>query len=150
MKYHQFAVYCRGITVKVALISACVVLGACSSVQYTTSTNGEQLTTGSVGSLALTTDGSDKAALENALTLAAFDRLPSEGMQWDNPDTGTIGIISTTELSGNSTKNCRTFATTLHRISGVELWRGTACQEQLNGIWHLAALSAADGSELIL
>jgi len=63
------------------------------------------------------------------------------GMEWENDNTGSRGIISSVQPIRDGEKHCRLFTTTREAFDGVMAYEGKACQTPEGG-WVLSQFDA--------
>jgi surface antigen len=92
-------------------------------------------------------DPSDWEAIRRAVATAPIDGSDAQGIDWNNPDTGSSGVITAyPAVAEKGGALCRTLATTVNDVRGVRRYRGEACQ-RTDGRWQLFKI-AADDSKL--
>lgn len=90
-------------------------------------------------------DPSDWEAVRRAVA-AALASGKDGPTDWENPDTGSSGTItSTVALADGKEDNCRLFATTLNDYRGVRRFRGQICR-RTNGVWQLVSVTPDDAA----
>jgi surface antigen len=70
---------------------------------------------------------SDQTMIRNAVSAAAVDSLPPEGLAWANADTGSRGAIQALQEFREGPELCRRFVASRESFEGVHLFRGQAC-----------------------
>nr|WP_321462862.1 RT0821/Lpp0805 family surface protein [uncultured Cohaesibacter sp.] len=133
--------------VKLCMVAACCSLGACASVGFMGSDKSiDSITTGSVGisnSLLAGIDPSDWKILLDRIS--SFDRVALQAGEvnadWMNPETGSKGRITQVKrLPDMMNEECRSFKSSMHRVTGVENIEGQACQVP-DGSWQIVGFS---------
>lgn len=82
---------------------------------------------------------SDGRIISGMVAKTAFNG--EEPLNWLNPETGNIGVISTVQEKDN--EHCRTFRTSREAYDGVALYSGKIC-EVSPGVWDIKHLSQVD------
>nr|WP_321458021.1 RT0821/Lpp0805 family surface protein [uncultured Cohaesibacter sp.] len=134
-------------TVKLCTLAACCSLGACASVSFVGSSEQiDKITTSSVGitdSLLAGIDPSDwKMILDR---MSAFDKVAMQAgdvnADWVNPVTGSKGrITQVKKLPDMMNEECRSFKSSMHRVTGVENIEGQACKVP-DGSWQIVGFA---------
>ena len=98
-------------------------------------------TTGSVNAKAGDpVDPSDWEAVRRTLASVPANQLDESDFAWSNPQTGSAGRIT---ALAKSSKNCRTFTTTINDLRGIRGYRGEACRLD-KGDWRLRGIVPDD------
>lgn len=84
---------------------------------------------------------SDGRIISDMVSKTAFSTDKSTSLNWLNPETGSLGVISTVEENGNS--HCRIFRTSREAYDGVALYNGEIC-EVSPGVWEVQNFSPVD------
>lgn len=129
-------------------IGTCFCLGACASIGFgETETDADPLATASIGANPALLSGIDPSDWEILLQkVGALDNgeLKTERsvIAWVNPKTGSKGEI--TDISAHQSvmdEECRSFKSSMHRITGVENVAGEICRNP-QGDWKMTGFSS--------
>ncbi|SFO07002.1 outer membrane surface antigen [Cohaesibacter marisflavi] len=133
--------------VKLCVLAACCSLGACASVSFMGSSDQvDDIKTGSIGvtdRLLAGIDPSDWQVMLNRMS--SFDKVAMQAEQvnadWINPETGSKGrITQVKKLPDMMNEECRSFKSSMHRVTGVENIEGQACKVP-DGSWQIVGFS---------
>ncbi len=136
----------RGV-VKLCVVATCCSLGACASVSFVgSSAKIDEIKTGSTGltnSLLAGIDPSDWQVLLDRIS--SFDKVAMQSgdinADWANPATGSKGrITQVRKLPDMMNEECRSFKSSMHRVTGVENIEGQACQVP-DGSWQIVSFA---------
>lgn len=86
----------------------------------------------------------DQIAIRNAVTSADIGASPV--LAWENPETGSRGVISEIMESREANQPCRSFRASRHAYDGIVLYQGRTCLAG-HGDWQMREykpVSAAD------
>ena len=90
-------------------------------------------------------DPSDWRTVQQALAGMAADER-RDGIGWQNPKTGSAGMITAYAAEETAAGYCRVFATTINDTRGVRRYRGEACRSGED--WKLTRVQPEDGKLL--
>jgi surface antigen len=91
-------------------------------------------------------DPSDWKMVKNALARMPEPGVPGAEMAWQNPQTGSDGVITAlTAMAKGGGPVCRAFATTVNDMKGIRRYRGQACKTE-DGDWQLTQVTVDDGA----
>ncbi|PLW78416.1 hypothetical protein C0081_04805 [Cohaesibacter celericrescens] len=130
------------------VIAACCSLGACASIGFGgTNMDIDETTTGSIGSDRGLLGGIDQSDWQ--ILLAKISSFDKEALQtgsakgdWDNPETGSKGHITQVKLlPALIDSECRSFKSSMHRVTGVENIQGEICRVP-NGDWQITGFAS--------
>nr|WP_321982163.1 RT0821/Lpp0805 family surface protein [uncultured Cohaesibacter sp.] len=133
--------------VKLCVLAACCSLGACASVSFMGSSDQvDKIKTGSIGvtdRLLAGIDPSDWQVMLNRMS--SFDKVALQAEEvnadWINPETGSKGrITQVKKLPDMMNEECRSFKSSMHRVTGVENIEGQACKVP-DGSWQIVGFS---------
>ena len=126
---------------RITVLTACCMLGACASIGLGgKDMEADMTTTGSIGherALLAGIDPSDWDILLNKISSFDMVSLQAEHIEgdWDNPATGSKGRITQVKLLPSLVdQECRSFKSSMHRVTGVENIEGQICRAP-NGNW---------------
>ncbi|WP_316861348.1 RT0821/Lpp0805 family surface protein [uncultured Cohaesibacter sp.] len=128
---------------RLTAVLLCCFMGACASINMGDSLQAIDTTpTGSIGltdSLLAGIDPSDWQVL--LARISAFDKgalgTGNATAEWSNPETGSKGRITQVEaLPDLVNEECRSFKSSMHRVTGVENIAGQACRAP-DGHWQI-------------
>ncbi|WP_321338732.1 RT0821/Lpp0805 family surface protein [uncultured Cohaesibacter sp.] len=133
--------------VKLCVLAACCSLGACASVSFMGSSDQvDNIKTGSIGVTDRLLAGIDPSDWQVMLDLiSSFDKVTMQAQEvnadWVNPETGSKGrITQVKKLPDMMNEECRSFKSSMHRVTGVENIEGQACQVP-DGTWQIVGFS---------
>nr|WP_320143065.1 RT0821/Lpp0805 family surface protein [uncultured Cohaesibacter sp.] len=133
--------------VKLCVLAACCSLGACASVSFMGSSDQvDNIKTGSIGVTDRLLAGIDPSDWQVMLDLiSSFDKVTMQAQEvnadWINPETGSKGrITQVKKLPDMMNEECRSFKSSMHRVTGVENIEGQACQVP-DGTWQIVGFS---------
>ena len=133
--------------VKLCVLAACCFLGACASVSFMGSSDQvDNIKTGSIGVTDRLLAGIDPSDWQVMLDLiSSFDKVTMQAQEvnadWVNPETGSKGrITQVKKLPDMMNEECRSFKSSMHRVTGVENIEGQACQVP-DGTWQIVGFS---------
>jgi hypothetical protein len=90
-------------------------------------------------------DPSDWKMVKNALAQMPEPGVPGAEMAWQNPQTGSDGVITAlAAMAKGGGPLCRAFATTVNDTRGIRRYRGQACK--VEGDWQLTQVTVDDGA----
>lgn len=90
-------------------------------------------------------DPSDWKMVKNALARLPEPGVPGTEMAWQNPQTGSDGVITAlAAMAKGGGQTCRAFATTVNDTRGIRSYRGQACK--MDGDWQLTQVTVDDGA----
>ena len=90
-------------------------------------------------------DPSDWKMVKNALAQMPEPGVPGTELAWQNPQTGSDGMITAlAAMAKGGGPVCRPFATTVNDTRGIRRYRGQACK--IDGDWQLTQVTVDDGA----
>jgi len=121
------------IAIRCAVLATCVLLTGCAGGFHLAKVETDRsIITGSIQpaptASRLKSGGEgqlDEIAIRNAVTSADLDAAPT--LAWENPETGSRGIISEIQETRESRFPCRSFRASRHAFDGILLYEGKAC-----------------------
>lgn len=132
---------------QIVAILGCVGVSGCASIGLGSDLAVDNTATGSIASSSILLAGIDPSDWQ--IILDKISNLESDTLEqsdekiaWNNPQTGSKGHIS--QIKGYHSvmqEECRSFKSSMHRVTGVENVKGEICKGT-NGAWQITGFTS--------
>lgn len=153
-EYREFPALTLPIASRFALLATSLALlaGCAGGVNFAKVEADRSIITGSVRPSAKPAMGKsapenelDEIAIRNAVTSADIQAAPT--LAWENPETGSRGLISQIRETREANLPCRSFRASRHAFDGILLYEGKTCLAG-QGRWQMREYRAVGTEDL--